>query len=326
MNGVWRPPSSFERTYTSALKCVCGVIEPGFASTWPRSTSSRLTPRSSAPALSPACAKSSDFWNISSPVTTVFSIFSWIPTISTSAPTSILPCSMRPVTAVPRPVIVKTSSIGIRNGLSTSRSGSGMKESTAFISSMIFGTHSPSPSSAFSAETWTTGMSSPGKSYFERSSRTSISTSSSSSGSSTMSALFSATTIHGLVLDVRRVDRDAARLLLGCVVDLLEALDAGRRGPLLRKHLRDRRGQRRLAMVDVTDRADVEMRLGALKLLLGHASPSLLLRVARGQLSQDRLRNFLITFELHRELGATLRHRTHVGRVAEHLRERDDCL
>ena len=42
-----------------------------------------------------------------------------------------------------------------------------------------------------------TGMSSPGNSYLERSSRTSISTSSSSSGSSTMSALFSATTIAG---------------------------------------------------------------------------------------------------------------------------------
>ncbi len=40
-------------------------------------------------------------------------------------------------------------------------------------------------------------MSSPGNSYFESSSRTSISTSSISSGSSTMSALLSATTIAG---------------------------------------------------------------------------------------------------------------------------------
>jgi hypothetical protein len=37
-----------------------------------------------------------------------------------------LPCSMRPVATVPRPVIVKTSSTGIRNGLSRSRCGSGM--------------------------------------------------------------------------------------------------------------------------------------------------------------------------------------------------------
>jgi hypothetical protein len=46
-NGVCRPPSSFVSTYTSALNFVCGVIEPGFASTWPRSTSLRLVPRSS---------------------------------------------------------------------------------------------------------------------------------------------------------------------------------------------------------------------------------------------------------------------------------------
>src|ERR1041384_6179557 len=40
-------------------------------------------------------------------------------------------------------------------------------------------------------------LSSPGNSYFESSSRTSISTSSSSSGSSTMSALFRNTTMYG---------------------------------------------------------------------------------------------------------------------------------
>ena len=101
------------------------------------------------------------------------------------------------MTTVPRPVIVNTSSIGIRNGLSTSRVGSGMYESTASMSSRIFGVHSGSPSSAFSAEPVTIGMSSPGNSYFESSSRTSISTSSSSSGSSTMSALFRNTTMYG---------------------------------------------------------------------------------------------------------------------------------
>ena len=42
-----------------------------------------------------------------------------MPTISTSSPTLISPCSTRPVTTVPRPVIVNTSSIGMRNGLSS---------------------------------------------------------------------------------------------------------------------------------------------------------------------------------------------------------------
>jgi hypothetical protein len=37
-----------------------------------------------------------------------------------------MPRSMRPVTTVPRPEIENTSSTGIRNGLSTGRSGCGM--------------------------------------------------------------------------------------------------------------------------------------------------------------------------------------------------------
>ena len=49
-----------------------------------------------------------------------------MPTISTSSLTLTTPRSTRPVTTVPRPVIVKTSSTGIRNGLSVSRTGSGI--------------------------------------------------------------------------------------------------------------------------------------------------------------------------------------------------------
>ena len=75
-----------------------------------------------------------------------------------------MPCSTLPVTTVPRPVMDMTSSTGIRKGLSTSRSGSGMYESTASMSSTIFSLHSGSPSSAFSALTRTIGVSSPGKS------------------------------------------------------------------------------------------------------------------------------------------------------------------
>ena len=74
--------------------------------------------------------------------------------------------------------------------------------------------------------------------------------------------------VLGLVLDVRRGDRDAALLLLRSVVDLVEA--AGLAAHLLGEHGRDRRGQRRLAVVDVPDRADVDVRLVALELLLGH--------------------------------------------------------
>ncbi len=75
--------------------------------------------------------------------------------------------------------------------------------------------------------------------------------------------------VRRLVLDVCGVDRDAALPLLRRLVDLVEARDGGTR-PQLREDLRDRSGQRRLAVVDVTDGADVDVRLRALELLLGH--------------------------------------------------------
>ncbi len=67
-----------------------------------------------------------------------------------------------------------------------------MNVSTASISSWIdfVSSFSSSAASAFSAEPRIIGMSSPGKSYFDKSSRISSSTSSSSSSSSTMSTLF----------------------------------------------------------------------------------------------------------------------------------------
>jgi hypothetical protein len=104
-----------------------------------------------------------------------------------------IPRSTRPVTTVPRPEIVNTSSTGIRNGLSISRLGSGMNESSASISFITDGSpmSEASPSSALSALPRTIGVSSPGYWYFVSSSRSSSSTRSSSSASSlaTMSTL-----------------------------------------------------------------------------------------------------------------------------------------
>src|SRR5918998_717260 len=87
-------------------------------------------------------------------------------------------------------------------------------------------------------------------------------------------------TALGLVLDVRGRDRDAALLLLGRVVDLLERL----RLPAepLAQHLGDGRRQRRLAVVDVTDGADVDVRLVALELLFGHFGVAPFRKKARG--------------------------------------------
>src|ERR1044072_6908628 len=78
--------------------------------------------------------------------------------------------------------------------------------------------------------------------------------------------------VVGLVLDVRSRDRDAARLLLRRGVDLFER--TGLTAVLLGQHLGDRRGQRGLAVVDVTDGADVDMRLVPLELLLRHFAKS----------------------------------------------------
>jgi len=78
----------------------------------------------------------------------------------------------------------------------------------------------------------------------------------------------------GLVLDVGDGDGDPALALLGRVVDRVEGAVLGL--ALEGEVLGDRRGQARLAMVDVADRADIDVRLGALELLLGHETVSLL--------------------------------------------------
>ena len=77
----------------------------------------------------------------------------------------------------------------------------------------------------------------------------------------------------GLVLDVGDVDRDTTIALLGSVVDLIEGGVLVQIGVLIVQHLGDSCRQRRLAVVNVTNRADVDVRLGALKLGLRHLCP-----------------------------------------------------
>ena len=71
-----------------------------------------------------------------------------------------------------------------------------------------------------------------------------------------------------LVLGVVHVDGDAALLLLRRVVDLIVITELGQ--PLLCQNLGDGRRQCRLAVVHVTDRADVHVGLRTLKSLLRH--------------------------------------------------------
>ena len=71
-----------------------------------------------------------------------------------------------------------------------------------------------------------------------------------------------------LVFDVRGVDGDAARLFFRRRVDLVVGL--GFAAELLRQHRRDRRRQRRLAVVHVPNRAYVHVRLRPFKFALCH--------------------------------------------------------
>src|SRR4029450_919737 len=77
--------------------------------------------------------------------------------------------------------------------------------------------------------------------------------------------------------DVRRGDRDATSLLFGRLVDLVVRLELT--AVQLGHDLGQGSRQRGLAVVDVTDRADVHVRLVPLKLLFGHDDSPLYIRL-----------------------------------------------
>src|SRR5512135_1442553 len=77
-------------------------------------------------------------------------------------------------------------------------------------------------------------------------------------------------TLGGLVLDVGGVDGDAARLLFGRGINLVILL--GSTAKLLRQNGGDRRGQGGLAVVNVSNGANVYVRLGPLEFFLSHFS------------------------------------------------------
>ncbi len=79
--------------------------------------------------------------------------------------------------------------------------------------------------------------------------------------------------LPSLVLDVGNVDGDAALALLGSLVDVLEGGVVSLAAGILGEDLGDGRGQRGLAVVDVTNRTNVYVRLRTIKLLLGHCHP-----------------------------------------------------
>ena len=114
-------------------------------------------------------------------------------------------------------------------------------------------------------------------------------------------------TVRRLVLHVRRRDRDPALPLFRSLVDLVERHEL--RQTLARLTLRDRRRQRRLAVIHVTDRPHVHVRLRPLELLLGHgvsARPPLALSCGSGRAGahdRDRTADLVLTKDVLYQLS-----------------------
>ena len=135
----------------------------------------------------------------------------------------------------------------------------------------------------------------------------------------------------GLVLDMRGRDRDAASLFLRRLVDLV--IGGVSRAARLGQNLGDRSRQRRLAVVDMADRANVAMGLVTRKLFLGHSrtpfrGPSFSTRFRRAHLNFSMIsaamfaRDLLIMVELHGEVGSALRAGAQLVDVTEHVGQR----
>ncbi len=72
-----------------------------------------------------------------------------------------------------------------------------------------------------------------------------------------------------LVFHVRGRDRDTAGLFFRRVVDRIERTERNLR-IVLRQHLRDGRRQSRLAVIDMSDRSNVDVRLAAVEFFFTH--------------------------------------------------------
>src|SRR5947209_3827819 len=199
--------------------------------TWPRSMSSRSRPRSSRPMLSPASPWSRSFLNISTPVTTDLRA-SRMPTISTSSPTLTIPRSTRPV-AVQVDRVEEDHDLG---DLDLARP----PDVLAGVGHRAIGRADHQDRAVHLG----------------------------GAGDHVLDVVGVPRAVHvgvvalvGLVLHVGDRDGDAALALLGGVVDRVEGAELG--ATLEGQRLGDGRGERRLAVVDMTDRADVHVRLVA---------------------------------------------------------------
>src|SRR5882724_87891 len=128
-----------------------------------------------------------------------------------------------------------------------------------------------------------------------------------------------------LVLHVRHRDRHGLRLVAhDAALGDIRVLDLFREA-LLRLHLHECGRQGRLAMIDVTDGPDVDVRLRTDEFFFGHwTSPSFFLLTAnsRDDLFLNCGRYRFVLGELHGVHGAALRFAAQIRRVTEHGRQR----
>src|ERR1700720_4023672 len=247
-------------------------------------------PRRSRPTLSPAWPSSRILRNISTPVTVVDCAFSLMPMMSTVSPVWMVPRSIRPVTTVPRPVIENTSSTGIRNGLAPSRTRPGelvLGEQLANLEldqlqdllvvhhvRLVQRDHDVGHADLAGEQHVLAGLR---HGTVGRGDHQDRAVHLGGTGDHVLDVVRVTGAVNvrvvpllGLVLDVRDRDGYAPLLLFLRVVDLVEGSEGVDLGHPVVKPLGDRRGQRGLAVVDMPDGADVDVRLSPLELGLRH--------------------------------------------------------
>jgi hypothetical protein len=117
-------------TYTSALNLVCGLMLPGLADNL---AALNLVTLGAAEQQANVVAGLALVQDLAEHLNTgAHGLLGIADTNDLDfSPVLMIPRSIRPVTTVPRPEMLNTSSMGIRKGLAVSRSGSGTKSSTA---------------------------------------------------------------------------------------------------------------------------------------------------------------------------------------------------
>src|SRR5690606_4944298 len=133
-------------------------------------------------------------------------------------------------------------------------------------------------------------------------------------------------TDRGIIFNVGGVDGDTTSLLFRRVIDLVVTLGSTAATEDFGADTGQGCSQRGLAMVDVTNGADVDVRFVTFEFFFSHDSKPLTYRAEStlffDNSFDDVRRSFGVLREFHGVAGATLRHGTHISGIAEHFAQR----